>query len=89
GEAAAEHPAQAIMGHEIEYTAEPAGKPKRVIVGKVVAWEPDSARIVDSKKGIQWPSFRLKIKPSDGSRALWTVALPNHNEPMPWPARPA
>lgn len=81
---AAQHPAEALMGKEIEYAHKPAGKPKMVVVGKVVEWRHDDARIVDFKTNTSCPTYCLKIQPSDGGKAIWTGALPNTQEQKPY-----
>lgn len=68
------------IGHTVVYTAEGNGrrKPKKVTGIVVDAKLVPGTRIVhmDNPKDPGRRAFKFKIKPTDGSRAIWTMAFP-------------
>jgi hypothetical protein len=54
------------------------GGPKpKIVRGKVTGIRRSSGIIKDTKTGEQWPGVQFRIKPEDGSRAVWTDAFPD------------
>lgn len=49
---------------------------KTVVEGIVDKYELSGKVILDTKTGEVWPAYYLRIKPLDGSRAVWTKAFP-------------
>ncbi|QHD50005.1 hypothetical protein [Vreelandella aquamarina] len=64
---------EVIYDYELKTTGE-----KRSVTGKITAIE-DGHVIRDIHTGERWPGFRLRIKPNDGSRAIWTTTMKQVN----------
>ena len=68
---------ETYLGSDITYDYEKPGHKTRHVEGVVTAVERAPGRITNDRG--QWPCFRLRIKPHDGSRAIWTCAFPDES----------
>jgi len=67
------------IGDEVRYDYElkTTGE-ERSVIGKITAIEGGHV-IRDIRTGERFDAFRLRIKPNDGSRAIWTQAMKQIN----------
>jgi hypothetical protein len=78
--------AEALVGTEIEARY---GRKRREVKGIIQAWRYGTATIEtmkppeDGSPRLCWPSFDIKIKPEDGSRAVWVGPFKDSNNPSP------
>lgn len=64
---------EVIYDYELKTTGE-----QRSVKGKITAIE-DGHVIRDIRTGERFDAFRLRIKPNDGSRAIWTTPMKQVN----------
>jgi len=80
--------AEALLGTEQEIL-HGQGKSRRAVKGTIIDWRYGTGEIEtmrapeDGSRGVAYPSFKLKIKPADGSKALWIGPFKDGNNPYP------
>jgi hypothetical protein len=80
--------AEALLGTEQEIL-HGQGKSRRAVKGTIIDWRHGTGEIEtmrapeDGSRGVAYPSFKLKLKPADGSKALWIGPFKDGNNPYP------
>jgi hypothetical protein len=80
--------AEALVGTDQEIL-HGRGNNRRSVKGTIIEWRYGTGIIEtmsapkDGSRGVAYPSFKLKIKPADGSRALWIGPFKDGNNPFP------
>jgi len=65
------------------------GRKRRVVEGIVQEWRYGFGTVemleppTDGRPRLSWPSFEVKIKPNDGSKAVWVGPFKDSNNPRP------
>ncbi|MBC6988548.1 hypothetical protein [Hymenobacter sp. BT491] len=81
--------AEKLVGTEIEVRYGRNPKKRRTVKGIIQAWRYGTGVIEkmsppeDGSPRLCWPSFEIKIKPEDGSKAVWVGPFKDSNNPQP------